>query len=217
MTRKVNCNRSIQGDRSRAEHVQSPKAAKVVSLSAIEEETLSRCEAVIKAPLSSFFAVGEALLKIHLGYLYRAQYHSFEDYCRNHFHMSRIHAFRLVRAAKLYQLLSTIGDVPLPQNEAQIRPLAELSENKAKTIWRKAVARAGSSKVTAKLVQVLIAEEKGYREIIRSAEWQNQVSLLLNKIRIETKRGDVHKVSSLLEKMRIVLDIEIARETWSKQ
>ena len=57
-----------------------------------EVERLENCENVIRANLSGFLEVGNALLAIHRERLYRAKYQSFEDYCRTEWDMGKSYA-----------------------------------------------------------------------------------------------------------------------------
>ena len=72
-------------------------------------------------------------------------------------HGSRIHALRLLKAAELHQTLLPIGNIQLP-DKAQIRPLTLLSPKKALRTWRKVLEKAGTSKITARLVRLTVEE-----------------------------------------------------------
>lgn len=50
--------------------------------------------------LSAFFDVAYALMEIKQRRLYRGEFASFEDYCRNRWNMRRAHAYRLIGAAE---------------------------------------------------------------------------------------------------------------------
>ncbi len=64
------------------------------------------------APSEKSFKLGVALAKIQDLQLYRKNYDTFEDYCRNRWKRSRPHAYRLIDAAVVPQNLSPIGDIP---------------------------------------------------------------------------------------------------------
>jgi len=184
-------------------------------LSTAEAEQLRDCEAIIQTRLRAFFEVGQALMGINRNRLYRAEFRSFEEYCRTRWEISRIHAFRLLKAAEVHQLLLPIGNIPLPENEAQIRPLTALPPNKAKLIWQKAIKKAAPGKVTAKVVRLVISESEGSVKEFSSSgqmEWQHQITVLLQKIRSANERGKLHEASEILERIRVVLDVELARE-----
>jgi hypothetical protein len=101
-------------------------------LTATERERLDQCEAVIARGLRQFVEVGNALGLICEQRLYRQEFQTFEDYCRERWDMSPSYAYRKVHAAWVMEVLSPIGDkVPLPANEAQTRPLTKLASAEA--------------------------------------------------------------------------------------
>ena len=55
---------------------------------------LPELEAVIERGLATFIEVGKALMEIQDGRLYRETHATFEDYCRQRWEMSRVHAHR---------------------------------------------------------------------------------------------------------------------------
>ena len=83
-----------------------------------ESLTLAECEAVIERGLQTFVEVGNALLTIRDGRLYRAIAGTFEDYCRERWNMSRPRAYQLIDAAMTVNNLSTTVDI-LPTSERQ--------------------------------------------------------------------------------------------------
>lgn len=87
--------------------------------------------------MQTFVAVGHALLAIRDHRLYRADYATFEDYCRVRWRISKTHANRLIDSAEVAENLTPLG-VMLPTNEAQARPLAQLppEEHPGHTIMR---------------------------------------------------------------------------------
>ena len=68
--------------------------------------------------------------------LYRATYSTFEDYCRERWGMSRIHAFRLIQAAEVKENLLPIGNILT--SESQARPLTSLPSEKQREAWAEA-------------------------------------------------------------------------------
>lgn len=101
----------------------------------------------------AFLDVGNALIAIRDGKLYRDQFGTFERYCQVKWEFDRSHAYRLIRAADVLQSLSPIGHaLPLPKNEAQTRPLVALPDEKRPEAWKIANELAGDSDVTAKHV-----------------------------------------------------------------
>lgn len=94
-------------------------------MSTIEPTRLARLEAVIEKGMRTFVEVGEALQEIRDSRLYRETHGTFEDYCRERWGFSRIHAFRLVQASQVSRALPT-GNIP---NERVARELAPLRDD----------------------------------------------------------------------------------------
>jgi hypothetical protein len=219
MVPKPNPHGSLAGDVSR-NGAASVFVGENPGLTSSELDELTRYEAVISARLRDFFEVGRALIEISRKKLYRRDYATFEEYCHERWDMSRIHAFRLLKAAEVHQVLLPIGNIALPENEAQIRPLTTLPPKKAKIAWEKVLKKAGADKITAKLVRQVVSEfnEKvGANEAKqkRRNEWQHEVHVLLKKIHLATAHGKLQEASQILEKIRVVLDIEIGKEVRS--
>jgi hypothetical protein len=152
-------------------------------LSSPEKAQLQRCEELIQAKLKTFFEVGLALMEINQSRLYRAEYTTFEEYCRDRWDMSRIHAFRLLKAAEVHKALLPIGNIPAPENEAQMRPLTLLSPKKARSAWQKVLEKAGTAKITAKLVRITVEEvsknSSPTKESDNHEEWQHEIFQLV--------------------------------------
>jgi len=117
--------------------------------------TLQDCEAVIKAGLATFVDVGNALLQIRDGRLYRDQFDTFEEYCRERWGFNRAHAYRMIEASEVVGVLSPMGDTP--RNERQARALAPLRDQPEKMAeaWSEAVETSGG-KPTAKTVSEVV-------------------------------------------------------------
>ena len=77
------------------------KDGKTESLTTEESARLKELEGVIDNGSRS---VGEALKEIKDGRLYRAEYRSFEEYCRGRWGFSRQYGYRLIAFAKACQL-----------------------------------------------------------------------------------------------------------------
>lgn len=124
-----------------------------------EREVLTRCEAVIEQGLKSFIEVGTALLAIRDNRLYRAEYGTFEDYCRDRWGMVRRQADRLIAAAGVVSHLGPIGP-KVPESESQARPLARLEPEEQRVVWQQVVETAPGGKVTGAHVQRLVNTHK---------------------------------------------------------
>jgi len=112
----------------------------VKSLTAVELSTLDKHEAVINRGLKTFADVGNALLAIRDGRLYREQHATFEAYCRERWGMKRAHAYRLIESAGVMDNLSPMGDKPI--SERQVRPLARLPAEEQPAAWEAASSKA---------------------------------------------------------------------------
>lgn len=122
------------------------------ALTISEQSQLSELEDIIDRGLQTFYEVGKALTIIRDEKLYRAGYATFEDYCEEKWQMSRAYAYRTIGAADVVKSLSPIGDIPLPRNEAQARPLTSLEPEQRQQAWTKAVEESGGQP-TAKQVR----------------------------------------------------------------
>lgn len=125
-------------------------------------EELKRHEETISRGLDTFVEVGAALLAIRDGRLYRVEYKTFEDYCKNKWGISRIHAHRMIEASSVVNNLLPMGNI-LPETERQVRPLVSLPFEKQAEVWKKAVETAPDGKITAAHVQKVVNEDKGLK------------------------------------------------------
>lgn len=85
-----------------------------------QKSLLAEQELVIDEYRKSYQRAGHAMRIIHDGGLY-ADYGTFEDYAFNRWKYKRQHAYRLMNASEVYDLLEETGWTP--ENEAQARPL----------------------------------------------------------------------------------------------
>ena len=102
-----------------------PLTPAALSLSPEEESSLSRLEIVIEDGLASFVRVGEALLDIRSKRLYRDDFTTFEDYCRERWDLSESYANYKIQAAEVTTIVVDAG-LPAPRSESQTRELAPL-------------------------------------------------------------------------------------------
>jgi len=106
------------------------------SLDRSETVTLKRLEDIIDRGRRSFIEVGEALLAIRDGRLYRTTHSTFDDYCRERWDLGRNYVNKQIRAAQVVAELGTT--VPIPVSERQVRELARVEDPKARTkLWVK--------------------------------------------------------------------------------
>src|SRR5262245_26470570 len=106
-------------------------------LSVGERGELARCEAVVERGLATFVEVGSALLSIRECRLYRAEFGTFEEYCRARWGMSKTHANRMIDAADVAGNLTPTGVIPT--TERQARELASLEPDRQRIAWSRAV------------------------------------------------------------------------------
>lgn len=132
-------------------------AQRTMNLTVAEHADLRECEAVIERGIRTFVEVGVALLRIRDDRLYRDEYGTFEDYCRERWGMTRRYANHTIAAAGVISNLGTI--VPKPETESQARPLAALPPEQQREAWIVAVNSVDESeKVTAKVVEEAVRE-----------------------------------------------------------
>lgn len=99
-------------------------------------ERLTELEEVIAKGRDHFVTVGRALREIRDKRLYqKALFDTFELYVRGRWDMGRAHAYRMIAFCDIMSNLSPIGDI-LPENEAQVRPLARLTPCEQRELWK---------------------------------------------------------------------------------
>lgn len=116
-----------------------------------ERSRLYQCEEIIEHGLNTFVDVGNALLEIRDNRLYRQEYHTFEDYCKERWNMQRAYAYRLIAASEVISNLSPIGD-KLPVTETQARPLTSLEPKEQVEAWKRVIETTPEGKITAAVV-----------------------------------------------------------------
>ena len=68
---------------------------------------LRKCEDIIKSGLNTFLEVGRALAEIRDNRLYRAEYKTFERYCKDVWDISRMHAHNQINGYETVRLLES--------------------------------------------------------------------------------------------------------------
>jgi hypothetical protein len=136
-------------------------------LTKVEAQRLNGLEHIIKKGLKAFIQVADALLEIRDKRLYRKQYKSFEEYCQRKWDFTSRQANRLIGAGEVVdnlkrdQLVSP-EPIAMPENEAQARPLTELTP--PEQIEAARIVAAKSPKPTAKQFKEAAQEVKGNAE-----------------------------------------------------
>lgn len=131
-----------------------------------ERTRLAGCEARIERGLATFVDVGQALLEVRDGRLYRAEHGTFEDYCRERWGMSRKRAYDLTTAAEVTAAVSPNGDTPSPPNEAVARELAPLRADppRLREAWQSAVEEHGPEPTAAQVREVARRKDSERKE-----------------------------------------------------
>lgn len=127
-------------------------------LSLFERSQLEQHEAVIERGLQTFVEVGNALAAIRDGKLYREEFGTFEDYCRDRWGFTYEYARLTMRAARVVTNLEENPTIVgfLPATESQARPLTRLEPDAQAAAWREAVETAPNGKVTAAHVEEVV-------------------------------------------------------------
>lgn len=151
-------------------------------LSIDERNELERCEVVIKQGLKTFIEVGQALLTIREKRLYRLEFGTFEDYCRDRWGMAKTQANRLIQATETIYNLTPIG-VILPQTESQARPLTQLQPEVQREAWKEVVQQAEQTNqpITAAKVQDVVNTFKQAKQEYREAREVQRAEQLQKK------------------------------------
>jgi hypothetical protein len=123
-----------------------------VPLTPVEREQLADYEATIQRGLNTFYEVAAAFVHIKQRKLYRAEYRTFEEYCKAKWNIDRSYADRMIEAAEVRENLVPIGTV-LPEKESHARALVGLEPDQQRQVWQKAVDTAPNGKVTAQHIK----------------------------------------------------------------
>lgn len=117
------------------------------------------------------FSAAEALYQIREGKLYRKDYKTFEDYCKSVQDMSRQFANRLIKAGEVYgEMVPIVSkmELPMPDNEAQLRELSRVPENSERVeIYKKAhdLATKEETSLAARHIKQMIDSRKKNEEV----------------------------------------------------
>lgn len=110
------------------------------SLTKLESRSLSEYEEIIRNGKESFIKVGQALLNVRDGRLFRDSYVTFEDYCQKKWGFNRTRGQQLIQAA--ITIAETDGGEAIT-NERQAREIAKVPKEKRGEV----LSRAGASGV----------------------------------------------------------------------
>ena len=127
-------------------------------LSEPEQMEYFACEEVVGTGWSTFVQVGLALAQIRDHRLYRVDFDCFEAYCQAKWQYGGRYVNRLISAAKVFTYLGTISSLKKPEHETQVQSLIGLTPEQAQLAWQRAVEKAASRNVTAKIVKAAMQE-----------------------------------------------------------
>lgn len=131
-----------------------------------------------------FAKVAEALRQVRELELYKTTHATFEDYCREVWGKSgRWARYRIAGLPVFHLLTDMFGGtaVPVPDAEAQIRPLAGLTPEAQAQAWAEAVAASGGQRPTQAAV-----ERKARQERARSLVQQSKYAVVVQKMSLGT-------------------------------
>jgi hypothetical protein len=110
----------------------------------------------------AFFVAGQALKLLRNKRLYRETHSTFESYVRDRFDFTKraayylIDAYEVVNNLKSEQFVHSNKGTILPTKESQCRPLAKLSPERQREVWRNAVERSEGKVPSARIVKEMI-------------------------------------------------------------
>ena len=117
-----------------------------------ESGRLVELERTIEHGLATFIEVGEALTEIRDSRLYRIEYDTFEDYCREKWKMSDRRARQLMDASSVVETIGKSGTI-VPKCESQIRPITKLEPEQRFAAWNDAVEKTDGKQPTSRQVE----------------------------------------------------------------
>jgi len=123
----------------------------------VERSRLTELETQIEKDKKAFYRIGMALVEIRDSRLYREEYGTFEEYCRDRWELSIRYANKLMLATKTMDSLQSTPIGVLPANEAQVRPLTKLETAEAQQeAWETVVETAPEGVITARHVSKVV-------------------------------------------------------------
>jgi len=115
---------------------------RIVPLSREEQERYESLKATFHEQIAkgvlAFHRAGEALLAIRNERLYREQYRTWADFCREEFALTKSYANYMISAFEVIERLRQEGCFVLPDNERVCRELSRFPSDMQTAIWRRA-------------------------------------------------------------------------------
>jgi len=106
-----------------------------------ERIQLEELETVISNGIQTFAEVGNALLAIREAKLYRAEYKTFELYCKEKWGFTDRRARMIIAASETVETIGKTGTI-VPKSEAVARPLTKLPASEQPAAWKAATDKA---------------------------------------------------------------------------
>jgi hypothetical protein len=136
--------------------------SQIEALSDLESRMLENYETIIEQGEQTLIEVGQALAAINKARLYRAEYTSFEEYCREKWNFGRKRGYELMRAGEMAQELSASGLHLESTTERHLRAVAKLKNTKQRVeAFNRARELAGKKKVTSRNIEEAVNEILG--------------------------------------------------------
>ncbi len=184
---------------------QIEESAVLSELDSTEQDRLELCEAVIEKGLNTFVEVGNALFEIRNNKLYRANFTTFESYCRDRWNLKRQRAYELMDAAAVVNTLSEISDksesenqavIVVPTKESHAAALSKVPEDLRTQVWEKALEKNQSSgkAITAKMIDSIAKEIGGGEVIIQVSPEVEERNTLVKQIREKVKKAKLDQI-----------------------
>ena len=169
-----------------------------------EKQELQKHETTIKKGLNTFVEVGQALLEIRENKLYRIEYKSFEEYCQDKWHFTRMRVSQLINASLTIKNVNP--GLQMPKNEKEVRPLTSLEPEVQNAVWQETVEKHGEN-ITAKKVQEVANDWKEASKEIKQQKNEGVFVAATDKD-ILKKAKEIKEQKAAAYKQKIVERIE---------
>ncbi len=139
---------------------------KTMETTITNQPSLQDLEEKIETGLERYRIAGEALRMIKEQGLYKSQYNTYDEYCRQRWNITPQHANRMIKATEVVESIAEsepIGSV-LPKLESQARALAK-AENPSEA-WRKSQEESGTDQPTSEQIRESVKKE--HAEVIEA-------------------------------------------------
>jgi hypothetical protein len=174
-----------------------------------ERNELERCEVVIRQGLETFIEVGQALMIIRDKRLYRSEFSTFDDYCRDMWGMAKSTAYQYIEASNVVENVRHGGQI-LPSTERQARPLTALQPEVQRQAWAEVVqqSQATGQPITAARVQEVASTFKQAKQEYREARETQRTEQLVKKTEGTTVPIDqLERIAKLEAGQTVVLNM----------